>query len=130
MAEHESIKAYQIEREAGWPPFPCDGYDFARTLERELTAATERAERAEAEAQAAKALAGIRENQCLACGGDGGHLEGCTGTTGLISMIAQRDQWREVAERFRTAVCGQDHCEAISAYDALLAQENGKKPCP
>ena len=35
-AEKESIAAYENEREAGWPPFPCDGYDHARDLERRL----------------------------------------------------------------------------------------------
>ena len=34
-AEAESIKAYADAMEAGWPAFPCDGYDFARELERE-----------------------------------------------------------------------------------------------
>jgi hypothetical protein len=39
-AEEQSIRAYEKEREAGWPSFPCDGYDFARELERELAAVT------------------------------------------------------------------------------------------
>ena len=34
-AEAESIKAYEDQREAGWPSFPCDGYDLARAFERE-----------------------------------------------------------------------------------------------
>ena len=41
-AEEQSIRAYEAERESGWPPFPCDGYDFARELERELVAAKAR----------------------------------------------------------------------------------------
>ncbi len=35
-AEIESVTAYKNEMEAGWPPWPSDGYDFARQLESEL----------------------------------------------------------------------------------------------
>jgi hypothetical protein len=46
-AEEQSIRAYEKERAAGWPDFPCDGYDFARELERELSAALARIKRLE-----------------------------------------------------------------------------------
>lgn len=106
-AEHESIKAYQIEREAGWPPFPCDGYDFARTLERELTAATERAEKAEADAARWQ------------------HNAGSAVTVAIERIQTQRDQWREVAGRLVNADTELEASEALAAYDALIAQENG-----
>ena len=46
-AEEQSIRAYENQREVGWPPFPCDGYDFSRELERELNAALARIKRLE-----------------------------------------------------------------------------------
>lgn len=37
--EKTALEQYQNMREAGWPPMVSDGFDFARTLERELTVA-------------------------------------------------------------------------------------------
>lgn len=68
-------------------------------LRASLTALRERADRAEAEAEAVRALLRWPGDFCLSCGGDGGHEEACRGTTGLLALQAERDALRERADR-------------------------------
>jgi hypothetical protein len=43
----------------------------------------------ESQLQAARALLNLPEQACLSCGGDGGHDEGCRGTTGLMALASE-----------------------------------------
>ena len=68
-------------------------------INREKNEAVERAERfnlqfrdAKLELAALKTLANLSPDYCLSCGGDGGHLEGCQGATGLMSVLTELNE--------------------------------------
>lgn len=57
-----------------------------------------------AELAALRALAGLPGDMCLACGGEGGHHEGCAGTTGLIALQSELAALRERNARLVGAI--------------------------
>jgi len=83
--------------------------EYIAQVEAERDALRERADRAEAEAEAVRALLRWPGDFCLSCGGDGGHEEACRGTTGLLALQAQRDELRERVARLVGAIaCAKD----------------------
>jgi len=92
--ERQICSATEPKNEREW----WSHYEIAR-LRAALATERERADRAEAESEAVRALLRWPGDFCLSCGGDGGHEEACRGTTGLLALQAQRDELRERVAR-------------------------------
>ena len=99
VEENEKLRARIVGLEV-------DGEMLLRNYKAELA-------RLEAELAALRALEELPDNYCLACGGTGGHNEGCPGVSGLVAFRAE-------LARLKAPVMDEDRKEMLNALDDAI----------
>lgn len=98
---------------------------IVENLQKQCEELRTRAEKAEAEVAALNALLTLPHEYCLACGGRGGHEEGCHGTTPLIALKAQLSTLQQDVGPLVECIkgCeGDGGCRATKALTTFLAK--------